>query len=219
LGSALIVEEKPICGEALWRVLEGLGLGAPPVIATSLEAAGSSDLSNLRLAVVDLFTINYDFTGLAKLIERLGPRPAVVLDDRASPAFAELAASAGAAAYTSKDQPVEAIRTVFDDAIAGRTRRRAPGADLNSGDEAPSARSRQLTLRQRDVLSHLGQGRTNREIAELLQITPGTVKLHIHQILKVTGARNRTEAALISARYLAVPLPSPASAAEDDAAS
>ena len=53
-----------------------------------------------------------------------------------------------------------------------------------------------LTHKQIDVLRSVSQGRSNRQIAEELQITEGTVKLHISAILKRLGVANRTEAAL-----------------------
>jgi two-component system nitrate/nitrite response regulator NarL len=51
-----------------------------------------------------------------------------------------------------------------------------------------------LTKRQREVLAHMQQGRTNKEIAKSLDVSIATVKLHVQAILKAAGARNRTEA-------------------------
>ena len=51
-----------------------------------------------------------------------------------------------------------------------------------------------LTSRQREVLSLVGQGLSNRDIAARLDIKEGTVKLHVSALLRQLGARNRTEA-------------------------
>ncbi len=53
-----------------------------------------------------------------------------------------------------------------------------------------------LTPRERAVLRLLGAGQTNQEIARELQLTVGTVRLHVKHILAKLGAANRTQAAL-----------------------
>lgn len=47
-----------------------------------------------------------------------------------------------------------------------------------------------------EILQHLAQGASNREIATALYITEGTVKNHITNILGKLGVRDRTQAAL-----------------------
>jgi len=56
-------------------------------------------------------------------------------------------------------------------------------------------RFNELTPREQEVLSLLGKGLTNQEIAEQLYIEHGTVKNHVHRILKKLNASNRHEAA------------------------
>ena len=58
--------------------------------------------------------------------------------------------------------------------------------------EAPLGR---LSSRQRDVLDQMARGRANKEIAQLLGLSPSTVKTHVAHIIAVVGASNRTEAA------------------------
>lgn len=64
--------------------------------------------------------------------------------------------------------------------------------------QAPDVSSVGLTSRERDVLNLLVLGLTNREIADKLGIQLVTVKLHMHNLSKKLGARNRTEAALMA---------------------
>ncbi|MFN2179441.1 MAG: LuxR C-terminal-related transcriptional regulator [Candidatus Promineifilaceae bacterium] len=52
-----------------------------------------------------------------------------------------------------------------------------------------------LSERELEVLRHIAQGRTNKEIAGLLFITPGTVKAHTAAIYRKLDVSNRTEAA------------------------
>ena len=56
-----------------------------------------------------------------------------------------------------------------------------------------------LSDRQREVLRLLAAGRSNKQIAQALTLSPATVKAHVAHILGVLGVGNRTEAA-VSAR-------------------
>lgn len=67
-----------------------------------------------------------------------------------------------------------------------------PVADSPSA-EGPYGR---ISERQREVLRFLVSGRSNKEIAEVLALSPATVKSHVAHILAVLGATNRTEAAM-----------------------
>ena len=57
-----------------------------------------------------------------------------------------------------------------------------------------------LTPRQREVLALLGQGKSNKEIARVLQLAEGTVKLHVTAILKALKVNNRTRAVVVAAQ-------------------
>ena len=51
-----------------------------------------------------------------------------------------------------------------------------------------------LTPREAEILQHLALGMANKQIAELLKISPNTVKYHIASIYEKIGATNRAEA-------------------------
>jgi DNA-binding NarL/FixJ family response regulator len=59
---------------------------------------------------------------------------------------------------------------------------------------------RQLTPREREVLTLMSDGGTNRQIAARLEISEQSVKNHISNLLRKLGARNRTEAAAVARR-------------------
>jgi DNA-binding NarL/FixJ family response regulator len=61
--------------------------------------------------------------------------------------------------------------------------------------ETQMRRFSELTQREQEVLGLLGKGLSNQEIAEQLYIEHGTVKNHVHRILKKLNASNRHEAA------------------------
>ena len=60
-------------------------------------------------------------------------------------------------------------------------------------DDADSRSDATLTRRQSDVLNGLLHGWSNKAIARELKVSEGTVKCHMAEILRRSGARNRTE--------------------------
>jgi two-component system nitrate/nitrite response regulator NarL len=53
-----------------------------------------------------------------------------------------------------------------------------------------------LSPREREILSHLVEGHSNKGIASILGITEATVKVHLKSVLRKIGADNRTQAAI-----------------------
>jgi DNA-binding NarL/FixJ family response regulator len=70
----------------------------------------------------------------------------------------------------------------------------------DSGAEAPAEFSSELglTTREGEVLSWLSKGKTNRDIAQILGLSPRTVDKHLEQIYSKLGVENRTAAAAIA---------------------
>jgi DNA-binding NarL/FixJ family response regulator len=57
-----------------------------------------------------------------------------------------------------------------------------------------------LTQREHEVLQQMAFGRRNTEIAELLCVSEGTIKTHVHSILRKFGAEDRTQAVVMALR-------------------
>jgi two-component system NarL family response regulator len=55
-----------------------------------------------------------------------------------------------------------------------------------------------LTKREQEILALIAAGKSNQEIADILYIATGTVRVHVHTILKKLNARDRTQAALVA---------------------
>jgi DNA-binding NarL/FixJ family response regulator len=119
---------------------------------------------------------------------------------------------AGASGYLLKDIPAtdlaQAIKLVhagiyqLDTAVAGKL----VGAISRSPDNAPpktavSPTNHDLTERELDVLRLIATGATNREIANTLVVSEGTVKNHVSSILSSLGLRDRTQAALYAHQH------------------
>jgi DNA-binding NarL/FixJ family response regulator len=74
----------------------------------------------------------------------------------------------------------------------------------DSGAETPQEFSKELglTSREGEVLSWLSKGKTNRDIAQILGLSPRTVDKHLEQIYSKLGVENRTAAAAIAAKTI-----------------
>lgn len=70
----------------------------------------------------------------------------------------------------------------------------------NTGSDSPAEFSKELGLtnREGEVLSWLSKGKTNRDIAQILGLSPRTVDKHLEQIYAKLGVENRTAAAAIA---------------------
>ena len=60
-----------------------------------------------------------------------------------------------------------------------------------------------VTGREADVLLWIANGKTNREIGQILEMSPRTVNKHLEQIFRKLGVENRTSAAAVAIRCLA----------------
>lgn len=103
---------------------------------------------------------------------------------------------AGACGYLLKGTPLDDMLAIFSLALRGYTAI-GKGVHAPAGDGQADNRLAELSAREREILSLIGQGLTNRDIAEALYLTEGTVKNYVTQILGTLGVRHRTEAALL----------------------
>jgi DNA-binding NarL/FixJ family response regulator len=112
----------------------------------------------------------------------------------------ERALDAGAISYILKDARPEALTQAIRDAVDGR-------GTIDSSVARALMERRQddvgadLTPREREVLALLADGLSNKEIAEELTLSVGTVLLHVSNILSKLDAPNRTTAAAIAMRH------------------
>jgi DNA-binding NarL/FixJ family response regulator len=86
-----------------------------------------------------------------------------------------------------------------------RPRRGGRGPQRLAFHDEHGSRLDALSPREREVLAEIRLGRTNREIAERLQVATSTVNKHVHQVLRKLRVRNRAEAAIVAAELLSRP--------------
>src|SRR5690606_5076948 len=122
-------------------------------------------------------------------------------------AYVFSALRAGASGFLLKDTPpgdlLAAIRVVADgEALLAPTITRRLIAEFAKRPEQrwrPTRRLDGITAREREVLTLVGQGLSNQEIAEQLVVSMATVKTHIGQLLAKLHARDRAQ--LVIAAY------------------
>jgi len=112
------------------------------------------------------------------------------------------AVRAGALGYLLKDTPADRLIATLQHVSAGEAfiQPEIASRALRELMHPTTAAIEPLSDREREVLVLLAQGGSNREIAEKLFITEGTVKNHVSSILGKLQAENRTQAADIARR-------------------
>ncbi len=112
----------------------------------------------------------------------------------------------GAQGYLLKDMEPAELIAALEEIVAGKTvvardlmgvlAKAVQGGSV-AGEAAPAAFS-DLTPREREILCHLVEGKSNKAIARVLGISDGTVKLHVKAILRKLDVHSRVEAAVIA---------------------
>lgn len=156
-------------------------------------------LMDIRMPVMD---------GVAATRELLHQYPdlkILVLTTFEDDELVQQAVAAGAVGYLLKDTPSEevaqAIRAVhrgYAQFGPGILQKMVVAQPEPLKPEIPPGFN-ELTPREREVLVLIGQGANNREIAEALFLSEGTVKNHMTNMLGRLGLRDRTQAALLAA--------------------
>lgn len=92
----------------------------------------------------------------------------------------------------------EVFQTYHSNSTATETTKQPESEQSNSTETEKATQPEPLTKREQEVLALLALEKTNQEIAEIMYITPGTVRVHVHGILKKLEVRDRTQAALVA---------------------
>jgi DNA-binding NarL/FixJ family response regulator len=99
--------------------------------------------------------------------------------------------AAGASLYLSKNSTSTDMCKRLSQLMEGMSAEQAPAV-------IPEFR---LTVRQKQVLALMAQGHPNKIVAEELEISEQTVKIHVNQIFKELRVFNRTQAVLKAQRH------------------
>jgi len=211
----LIADDHPLFRDGLRHLVQQLDdkvtvleAGTLPEALRLVESQGG----DLNLLLVDLRMPGAEgFEGIKALKSAAPKVPLVVVSGYETKRNAEQALEVGAAGFipksTSTSVTLNALKLVMlgeiyvPPSLIYGPQPDDPDSEIASVPEPrplDPARLAPLTQRQFDVLALLGQGKSNKDIADQLGISEGTVKVHVGAILKVLGAANRTQAALMA---------------------
>jgi len=205
-----LIDDHGLCRLGLGELIE-LRAGMQ-VVATTGNPEEALDLITRHqpdLAVVDLRMAPLDGLRLLRRLRDAGSNvPVVILtmsdsrDDLAS------ALRMGARGYLLKDMdPKDVIESIARAArgefvVAPAMAAKLAGL-LQDGQQRHERETSldQLTAREREILSYVARGLSNKAIAKLLGISHDTVKLHVRHILSKLGFSSRVEAAVFAIEH------------------
>ncbi len=200
----IIVDDHELARAGLRSMLMGeAGLELVGEAANGREALELCDRVHPDLALLDMHMPEMDGLTTTRAIKQKSPTISVlIVTMQANPEYLFEAVKAGAAGYVLKDVSrfdlLSAIRRVvrgessLPEEMTAQLLQRL--ARQTAAPAAPP--SERLTPREQEVLRLLAQGKTNREIAAVLVLSPGTVKIHVERIIAKLGVSDRTQAAV-----------------------
>jgi len=194
----LLVDDHPVVREGLASIL-GLqpGLSVVAQAANGREAVALYAKHRPDIVLMDLRMPEMDGLQATMAIRQSDPTAKIILlttFDGDEDIFRGL--RAGARAYLLKDVPREQLMDCVRSVAQGKTCI-PPNVAAKL---AERMRTPELTDRELEVLQLVAVGKANKEVAAELDITEGTVKVHVNNILSKLGASGRTEAVSVAVK-------------------
>ena len=195
----IVADDHPIFREGMVLILNN-----QPDITVVGEFGNGSDalraVSELSpdVAILDLKMPDMSGAAVASVIlERLPKCRILILTTFGGADDIQRAMRAGAHGYLLKESRKDEVLRAIREVAQGRLYlSQAVGISF-----AGAARMRDLTKREREILSLISVGKTNKEIGSTLRITESTVKSHVNGILQKLNSGSRTEAAFVALQH------------------
>ena len=216
----LIADDHDLFREGLRFVLQHLDASLQIIEAANFPEAleKSRHESNLHVVLLDLAMPGMTWQeGLVALREHLLGVPVVILSASEEQPLVMQAVKLGASGFIPKSSNSKlmlgALRLVLSGGVylppALLENSITPKAVLGGNGDINLRGTPHvlLTSRQREVLTLVGEGKSNKEIARLLDLSEGTVKLHVTAILKALKVNNRTRAVVAASQLGLTTLP------------
>ncbi|MCO5763732.1 MAG: response regulator transcription factor [Chromatiaceae bacterium] len=200
----LLADDHPLFREGVKPVLKKLE--DEVTIIEAMDFPSAFDTTH-RHRDLDLALLDLNMPGMAGVDGVIRFRatfpdiPVVVLSAAEDSAEIQHLLNEGASGYISKSSPsdliLSALRLVQSGGIYVPTHLLSANVDAVLPD-AKLMKQYGLTYRQLQVLRELANGLSNKQIAKILQVTEGTIKVHMASIFRQLNVNNRTEALLVA---------------------
>ena len=194
---AVLMEPHPLCHAAIASLLARCGANVVGAATTANEALRllEEHSPNVLVAELDLPEGRHAALDVISTGRRADPLlAAIVLSGCDDAGLVEEAFRAGASAYvlktTSPDAVVSEVRRALEPST-GLARPRQGNASTGTLTRAVP----QLTRRELEILKLVSEGRSNRQVGQLLWVTDQTVKFHLANIYRKLGVGSRHDAA------------------------
>ena len=188
----MLVDDHPLVRDGLRARLEAL-----PHLRVVAEAGAADDaLAQAGLHRIDLVLMDINMRGVSGIdataqFRQQYPNIAVLMlsmHDKLE--YVTQAMQAGARGYVLKDAPGKDIVLAIDTVMAGGI---YYSAALARQLARPLVQDKQLTLREQQVLRHLAEGESNKQIARALDLSVRTVETHRLNIKRKLGIEGQAE--------------------------
>lgn len=202
----LIADDHWIVRESLKLVMKRFRKRFEPFEAATFEEAITilRDHPDVDLMLVDLIMPGFEeFAGLQRLRESFPEVPVVVISVQEDPDYVLRSISIGVVGYIPKSAGGAEIERALERVLAGEVS--YPRTVLERTSNSPRriraavtpqkpAAEAALSTRENDVIRLLGEGLSVARIADHLQLSPHTVRVHLGNVMKKLGLKDRSEA-------------------------
>ena len=185
-----VIDDHPLMRDALTmlvhRVKPGLKVVAIPklnVLESTVERQGPPEMFCLDLQLPDTLGMS----GVHAVKAKFPDVPLVVVTSSDANEYETPCLEAGADLFIEKTQNPNSIIEALRSVLVGDEEE---GADGNATPTVPT----KLSKRQKQLILMLDQGLSNRDIAEKLNISEHTVKVHFWRLFRRLGVNSRTQA-------------------------